>query len=44
VAESEPIVGKINGPLQHRHLPTLRKIEKLIGCCQGNMGQYVRSW
>jgi len=43
VDEPEPCVGNIDTLLHQRHLPTLRRIEKLIGCCQGNFVEYLRS-
>jgi len=34
--EPEPILCNIDTLLHHHYLPTLRRIEEMIGCCQGS--------
>jgi len=45
VEKPEQFVGNIDTLLMlyHRHLPTLMRLEKLIGCSQGNFAKYLRS-
>ena len=41
--EPEPFGGNIDTLLHPRQLPTLRRIERLIGCCQGKFSKHLRA-
>ena len=41
--EPEPFGGNIDTLLHPRQLPTLGRIERLIGCCQGKFSKHLRA-
>ena len=43
VDEPEPFGGNIDTLLHPRQLPTLGRIERLIGCCQGKFSNHLRA-